>query len=552
MKFIKSIIFNFRNLRLAASLAMGLCISSVAFGADLIQSIDVSPNPLITGRTFTIAVTASPDVTEATATVAFRPGEPRPLQIQLTKQGNVLTGSGTVPTDIQRELPSDAGALVRVTVFDAAGRQAQGVVRLGVRIETITAVFADGILTITGDDLDNTITVSRDLAGRILVNAGAIPVTGGTATVGNTSLVRVIAQEGNDTVRFDEANGVLPTANLLGGDGNDTLSGGAGDDQIEGGPGDDSLFGKGGIDRLLGGRDNDFLSGGVGNDQLFGGDDDDVIDWLPGDGSDLVEGEDGNDELLFVGGNGSEDMTISANGPRLRFFRNPGLVTMDCDGIEKVSVQAKGGADVITVNDLTDTKVRNVALDIFGSGANDVGAKDSVVVEGTEAGDTIKVAGSTNEVSITRLDSVVTVVGAEQDTDSVTVNSLGGDDIVDAGEGRRHAIWSRGRRYPHRRLRRRRLRLPARRRRRRNHRPVRRTRRGRAGPRGRHRAGRCSGHAPQYRRPPAHLRRRLDPRLRLLCFAPYGHRAGAVRPRAALDTRGHRAACHRPGACHLA
>jgi len=432
MKFIKSIIFNFRNLRLAASLAMGLCISSVAFGADLIQSIDVSPNPLITGRTFTIAVTASPDVTEATATVAFRPGEPRPLQIQLTKQGNVLTGSGTVPTDIQRELPSDAGALVRVTVFDAAGRQAQGVVRLGVRIETITAVFADGILTITGDDLDNTITVSRDLAGRILVNAGAIPVTGGTATVGNTSLIRVIAQEGNDTVRFDEANGVLPTANLLGGDGNDTLSGGAGDDQIEGGPGDDSLFGKGGIDRLLGGAGNDFVSGGVGNDELFGGDDDDVLDWLPGEGSDLAEGGDGNDELLFVGANASEDVDISANGPRLRFFRNPGLVTMDCDGIEKVTFQAKGGADHIAVRDLTDTKVRNVALDILDTDGTD--SKDTVTVEGTAAGDVIKLAGSTNEVSVTRLDSVLTVVGAKQDSDTLTVNSLGGDDTVDASE----------------------------------------------------------------------------------------------------------------------
>ena len=93
MQFIKSIIFNFRNLRLAASLALGLCMSSVAFGADLLQSIEVSPNPLIAGRNFTISVTASPDVTQAIATVDFRPGDPRPLQIQLTKQGSVWTGS---------------------------------------------------------------------------------------------------------------------------------------------------------------------------------------------------------------------------------------------------------------------------------------------------------------------------------------------------------------------------------------------------------------------------------------------------------------------------
>ena len=127
MKFIKSIIFNFRNLRLGAALAFGLCIGSAAFGADLIQSIEVSPNPLVTGRNFTIAVVASPDVTQGTARVDFRPGEAKPLQVQLTRQGNIFTGSGTVPTDIVRELPTDAGAQVRVSLLPpmAAGQKAQ-------------------------------------------------------------------------------------------------------------------------------------------------------------------------------------------------------------------------------------------------------------------------------------------------------------------------------------------------------------------------------------------------------------------------------------------
>ena len=42
-----------------------------------------------------------------------------------------------------------------------------------------TATFSSGILTVTGDSASNSITLSRDAAGRILVNGGAIPVTGG-------------------------------------------------------------------------------------------------------------------------------------------------------------------------------------------------------------------------------------------------------------------------------------------------------------------------------------------------------------------------------------
>jgi hypothetical protein len=56
-----------------------------------------------------------------------------------------------------------------------------------------TATFTSGTLAVTGDSANNTITLSRDAAGRILVNNGAISVVGGTPTVANTSLLRVLA-----------------------------------------------------------------------------------------------------------------------------------------------------------------------------------------------------------------------------------------------------------------------------------------------------------------------------------------------------------------------
>src|SRR5690348_2812698 len=96
---------------------------------------------------------------------------------------------------------------------------------------------ANGLLSVLGDARDNNVTVSRDAAGTILVNGGAIPVLGGTPTVANTSLIQVFGQGGNDTIALDEANGALPGALLSGGAGNDTLTGGSGDDLLFGGTG---------------------------------------------------------------------------------------------------------------------------------------------------------------------------------------------------------------------------------------------------------------------------------------------------------------------------
>src|SRR5262245_17010261 len=114
----------------------------------------------------------------------------------------------------------------------------------------ITASFspATGVLTEFGDALDNVITTSRDAAGTILVNGGAVAVQAGTPTVANTAVIQVFGQGGNDTLTLNEANGALPVANLFGGDGNDVLTGGSGNDQLFGQAGNDTLLGKGGND----------------------------------------------------------------------------------------------------------------------------------------------------------------------------------------------------------------------------------------------------------------------------------------------------------------
>jgi len=51
---------------------------------------------------------------------------------------------------------------------------------------TATFIPTSGVLSVFGDSLNNTVTTSRNAAGKILVNGGAVGILGGTATVANT------------------------------------------------------------------------------------------------------------------------------------------------------------------------------------------------------------------------------------------------------------------------------------------------------------------------------------------------------------------------------
>jgi Ca2+-binding RTX toxin-like protein len=351
-----------------------------------------------------------------------------------------------------------------------------------------TATFTNGTLSVFGDSLDNSITVSRNAAGQILINGGAIAVSGGTPTVANTSMIKVFGQGGQDTITLSEVNGALPRANLFGGAGNDVLTGGSGGDQLFGQTGNDTLLGKGGFDFLFGGNANDTLTGGDADDQVFGQSGNDRMIWNPGDDTDLNEGGDATDTVEVNGGGGAEQFTTTANGTRVRFDRvNPAPFAIDIGTSEKLIVNANGGDDSysatgnlaaligITVdggagndnllgsngidlllggdgNDFADGQQGNdVAL--LGAGADtfqwDPG-DGSDVVEGQDGTDTMAFNGSAaselmeasangGRVRFTRnvgtitmdLDDVESIVArAFGGTDTLTVNDLSGTDVT--------------------------------------------------------------------------------------------------------------------------
>ncbi|HXJ75059.1 MAG TPA: calcium-binding protein, partial [Candidatus Dormibacteraeota bacterium] len=251
-----------------------------------------------------------------------------------------------------------------------------------------------GIVSLFGNDADNSITISRDAAGNILSND--VPIPG--ATVANTALIRVFGMGGDDTITLNEAFGPLPRAMLFGGAGRDILTGGSGDDLIFGGSDNDTLLGKGGLDLLFGGSGNDTLTGGDGDDQVFGEAGDDRLIWNPGDDTDLNEGGDGIDTVEINGGNGAEVFTTTANGSRVRFDRvSPAPFSLDIGTCEKLVLNANGGNDSFSASGNLAALIQ-ITVDggpgddtLLGSNGDDIllGGDGNDFIDGQQGNDTV-------------------------------------------------------------------------------------------------------------------------------------------------------------------
>ena len=289
----------------------------------------------------------------------------------------------------------------------------------------IRATFSPtaGLLSVFADTLGDTITASRNAAGQILVNGGAVPILGGQATVANTFKIQVFGLSGNDRITLDESNGALPPAELFGGGGNDILTGGSGGDLLFGQSGNDTLLGKGGSDQLFGGDGNDVLTGGDGDDQVFGQGGDDRMIWNPGDDNDLFEGGAGNDTAEVNGGNGAENFTITPNGTRVRFDRvTPAPFFLDIGTTENLVVNANGGDDVITAGNGLSTLIQ---LTLDGGAGNDT-------ITGGDGNDQLR-GGDGNDLVVGGRGNDAAQLGAGDDT--FVWNPGDGSDVVEGQDG---------------------------------------------------------------------------------------------------------------------
>jgi len=162
-----------------------------------------------------------------------------------------------------------------------------------------TSALSHGVLTITGDNDPDHVTVSED-NGSIVV---ADHTNNQQRTFRSSSVSKIVFHGNGGDDLF--SNGTSKRSEAYGGDGSDELRGGSNDDRFLGGDGHDRLYGFAGHDYLDGGDGNDWIDGGsagfrklsdfITPQVLKGGNGDDIIHsstlydfTTPGAGADLM------------------------------------------------------------------------------------------------------------------------------------------------------------------------------------------------------------------------------------------------------------------------
>src|SRR5262245_27246411 len=106
-------------------------------------------------------------------------------------------------------------------------------------------------------------------------------------------------------------------------------------------------------DTLKGGVGNDIVTGLAGNDLASMGAGNDVFVWNVGDGDDTVRGAAGVDTLRITGAGAVDWFELSAIGPWARLANNVSGGLVDLNDVEHIDLRARGGADDITIQDLS-------------------------------------------------------------------------------------------------------------------------------------------------------------------------------------------------------
>jgi hypothetical protein len=290
------------------------------------------------------------------------------------------------------------------------------------KVNGVRAQVNHGTLNVTGSDGGQQVALrlKANDPSTIQVDAGDNGSADFSFASRAVDAIKVKLGDGNDSARIDDSNGAFtgnsssrPT----------TIAGGGGNDSLEGGQTQVAAENE----TYKGGDGNDTVDGGKGNDTAHLGAGNDTFRWDNGEGSDVIEGQDGSDTMLFNGNSVAtgENVTMSANGGRLTFFRLQGNVTMDTNDVEIVDFNTLGGADTVQVNDLTGTDVTQTNLDLGGID----GAVDSVDVNGTDGVDNISIQGNGSGADVTGLATAVSVKHADT-TDKLNVHTLAGADNV--------------------------------------------------------------------------------------------------------------------------
>jgi Ca2+-binding RTX toxin-like protein len=303
--------------------------------------------------------------------------------------------------------------------FAATAALAVGLVTAGPAAATASASVANDTLTVIGTPGADRLAL-RLAAGdpnTLQVDFGDDGSPEQSVDRATFSRIVVSLENGDDQFRIDQAGGAFADEGLV----------------VDAGSGGDTIVGGDGNDLVLGGSGSDSVSGARGNDTAILGSGRDSFRWLPGEGSDAIDGGDGPDSLVFDGSNAAEIMSLSASGHRTVLLRNVGAIRMDMDDVETLDLAALGGADTVTVNDMTGTGFRTADIDLSAQGVGD-GEVDVVTMNGSDRPERVRVSASGAEVDVRGFAARTHITGSES-TDRLQLNGRGGDDTFRVGGG---------------------------------------------------------------------------------------------------------------------
>jgi Ca2+-binding RTX toxin-like protein len=318
-----------------------------------------------------------------------------------------------------------AAAIILATASPAAAAKP-----LGVGAHESSASVANRTLTVTGTNGADDITLSPIIVNGVVVQVQVFfdGTADGIFALNTFDNINVLLGNGNDQFDIDPPGTVFPGEQVT----------------INGGNGNDTLRGGGGNEHFIGGNGSDFVDGNGGSDIAKLGNGNDTFRWDPGDGSDTIHGGTGTDTLDFRGNNAAEIMELAPVGQGSPcaatatscFTRNLGGIVMSMDRVERLNLVAGGGADTITINDMSGTGFRRADVDpttlvdtnFEPTGVPD-GLADTVTVNGTDKADHIKVTAEDSRVDVEGLQPETRLTNTEP-IDTLDIQTGGGNDTV--------------------------------------------------------------------------------------------------------------------------
>jgi Ca2+-binding RTX toxin-like protein len=323
-----------------------------------------------------------------------------------------------------------AAAIILATASSAAAAKP-----LGGTTHESSASVANGTLTVRGTNGADHITLRPVTVDGVVVQVQVFfdGIADGSFFLNTFNNIDVLLGNGNDQFDIDPASTVFPGEQVT----------------VNGGNGNDILRGGGGAEIFIGGNGRDFVDGNGGSDTADLGTGNDTFRWDPGDGSDTIDGGTGTDTLDFRGNNAAEIMELSPVGTGSPcaatatscFTRDLGNIVMTMNRVERLNLVAGGGADTITINDMSGTGFRRADVDpttvvdanFEPTGAPD-GLADTVTVNGTDKADHIKVTAKDTRVDVEGLQPETRLNNTEP-VDTLDIQTGGGNDTVKIDPG---------------------------------------------------------------------------------------------------------------------